>query len=85
LAFLFSSNISVLGEETDQTKPDESVLDVIAERESQYPDAFLRRNFQELASTLADTYVNTSRHLGRTQWLMVVRCCQCEPDKVNCG
>ena len=57
---LFSSNISVLGEETDQAKIDKSVLDVIAERESQYIDGLLHRNFEELASVLADTYVNTS-------------------------
>ena len=59
-ALLFSSNISVLGEETDQAKIDESVLDVIAKRESQYMDGLLHRNFEELASVLADTYVNTS-------------------------
>ena len=60
LAFLLGSSISVLGEETDQAKIDESVLDVIAKRESQYMDGLLHRNFEELASVLADTYVNTS-------------------------
>ena len=60
LAFLLGASISVLGEEPDQAKPDESVLDVIADRESQYIDGLLRRNFEELASVLADTYVNTS-------------------------
>jgi len=60
LAFLLGSSISVLGEEPDQAKPDESVLDVIADRESQYIDGLLHRNFEELASVLADTYVNTS-------------------------
>jgi hypothetical protein len=38
LAFLLGASISVLGEEPDQAKPDESVLDVIADRESQYID-----------------------------------------------
>jgi ketosteroid isomerase-like protein len=57
---LLGSNISVLGQETDQAKPDASVLDAIAERESQYLDGLLHRNFEELASVLADTYVNTS-------------------------
>jgi ketosteroid isomerase-like protein len=60
LAVLLSSSISVLGAEPDQAKPDESVLDVIADRESQYIDGLLHRNFEELASVLADTYVNTS-------------------------
>ena len=60
LAFLLGSSISVLGAEPDQAKPDESVLDVIADRESQYIDGLLHRNFEELASVLADTYVNTS-------------------------
>ena len=60
LAVLLSSSISVLGAEPDQAKPDESVLDVIADRESQYIDGLLHRNFEELASLLADTYVNTS-------------------------
>ena len=36
------------------------MLDAIAERESQYLDGLLHRNFEELASVLADTYVNTS-------------------------
>ena len=57
---LLGSNISVLGQETDQAKPDASVLDAIAERESQYLDGLLHRNFEELASVLADTYVNRS-------------------------
>ena len=57
---LLGSTISVLGQKTDQAKPDASVLDVIAERESQYLDGLLHRNFEELASVLADTYVNTS-------------------------
>ena len=60
LVFLLSSNISVFGEETDQAKPDETVLGVIADRESKYVDGLLHRNFEELASLLADTYVNTS-------------------------
>ena len=60
LAFLLGASISVLGEEPDQAKPDESVVDVIADRESQYIDGLLHRNFEELASLLADTYVNTS-------------------------
>jgi ketosteroid isomerase-like protein len=61
LVFLLSSNIiSVFGEETDQAKPDETVLSVIADRESKYIDGLLHRNFEELASLLADTYVNTS-------------------------
>jgi ketosteroid isomerase-like protein len=57
---LLGSNISVLGQETDQAKPDASVLDAIAERESQYLDGLLHRNFEELASVLDDTYVNRS-------------------------
>ena len=60
LVFLLSSNISVFGEETDQAKPDETVLGVIADLESKYIDGLLHRNFEELASLLADTYVNTS-------------------------
>ena len=61
LVFLLSSNIiSVFGEETDQAKPDETVLAVIADRESKYINGLLHRNFEELASLLADTYVNTS-------------------------
>ena len=59
-ALLFSSNISVLGEETGQANIDKNVREVIAERESQYLDGLLHRNFEELASVLADTYVNTS-------------------------
>jgi ketosteroid isomerase-like protein len=60
LAFLLGSNLSVFGEETDQANPDERVLKAIAERESQYTDGLLHRNFEELASVFADTYVNTS-------------------------
>jgi ketosteroid isomerase-like protein len=60
LVFLLSSNISVFGEETDQAKPDETVLGIIADLESKYIDGLLHRNFEELASLLADTYVNTS-------------------------
>ena len=60
LAVLLSSSIPVLGAEPDQAKPDESVLNVIADRESQYIDGLLHRNFEELASLLADTYVNRS-------------------------
>ena len=59
-AFLLSSNILVFGEETDQAKPDESVLNVIADREDQYIDGLMHRNFEELAAVLADTYVNRS-------------------------
>jgi ketosteroid isomerase-like protein len=59
-AFLLGSNLSVFGEETDQGKSDQSVLKAIAERESQYMDGLLHRNFEELASVFADTYVNTS-------------------------
>lgn len=59
-AFLLSSNILVFGEETDQAKPDETVLNVIADREDQYIDGLMHRNFEELAAVLADTYVNTS-------------------------
>jgi ketosteroid isomerase-like protein len=54
------SLLILVGQETDQAKPEASVLDAIAGRESQYLDGLLHRNFEELASVLADTYVNTS-------------------------
>lgn len=60
LVFILGSNLSLLGEETNETKPDESVLKAIADRENQYTDGLLHRNFEELASVFADTYVNTS-------------------------
>jgi ketosteroid isomerase-like protein len=60
LASLLGLNCSVLAEETNETKPDESVLKAIADREDQYTDGLLHRNLEELASVFADTYVNTS-------------------------
>jgi hypothetical protein len=60
LALALVANPSLFGEETKATNPDESNLKAIAERENKYTDGLLHRNFEELASVFADTYVNTS-------------------------
>jgi ketosteroid isomerase-like protein len=60
LALILFSNLPLFGEEPKDAKPDESVLKAIADREGQYTDGLLHRNFGELASVFADTYVNTS-------------------------
>jgi ketosteroid isomerase-like protein len=62
VALLFGSRLSLLVEETKGAKPDPNVLQTIAEREHQYTDGLLHRNFEELASIFADTYVNTSAY-----------------------
>jgi ketosteroid isomerase-like protein len=60
LALALVSNLSFLGAETKAANLDESVLQAIKNREDRYTDALLHRNFEELASLFADTYVNTS-------------------------
>lgn len=60
LALVLVSRQPLFGEETKGEKPDESVLKAINDREEQYTDGLLHRNFEELASVFADTYVNTS-------------------------
>jgi ketosteroid isomerase-like protein len=57
LAFMLGSNLSLFGQETN---PDESILKAIKDREDQYTDGLLHRNFEELASVFADSYINTS-------------------------
>jgi ketosteroid isomerase-like protein len=57
LVFMLGSNLSLFGQETNV---DESILKAIKDREDQYTDGLLRRDFEELASVFADTYVNTS-------------------------
>ena len=60
LALALIANPSLFGEETKAANPDESNIKAIAERENKYTDGLLNRNFEELASLFADTYVNTS-------------------------
>jgi ketosteroid isomerase-like protein len=60
LALALVANPLLFGEETNKAKPDENILKAIAERENQYADGLLHRNFEELASLFAATYVNTS-------------------------
>jgi ketosteroid isomerase-like protein len=60
LALALVSNLSLAGVETKAANLDESVLQAIKNREDQYREALLQRNFEELASLFADTYVNTS-------------------------
>jgi ketosteroid isomerase-like protein len=60
LALALVANPLLFGEETNEAKPDENILKAIAERENQYTDGLLHRNFEELASLFAATYVNTS-------------------------
>jgi ketosteroid isomerase-like protein len=57
LVLVLGSNLSLFGAETEA---DESVTKAIKDREDQYTDGLLHRNFEELASVFADTYVNTS-------------------------
>jgi ketosteroid isomerase-like protein len=57
LVFLLGSKVSLFGQETS---PDETILKAIKDREDQYTDGLLRRDFDELASVFADSYVNTS-------------------------
>jgi ketosteroid isomerase-like protein len=54
---MLGSNPSLVGQATNA---DENVLKAIAERENQYTDGLLHRNFEELAAVFADSYVNTS-------------------------
>jgi ketosteroid isomerase-like protein len=60
LASALVANLSLVGVESKAANLDESVLKAIKNREDQYTDALLHRNFEELASLFADTYVNTS-------------------------
>ena len=60
LALALVSNLSLVGVETKAANLDQNILKAIAERENQYTDGLLHRNFEELASVFADTYVNTS-------------------------
>jgi ketosteroid isomerase-like protein len=60
LALAVVSNPSLFGGETKAANLDENVLKAIKNREDQYTDGLLHRNFEELASVFADTYVNTS-------------------------
>jgi ketosteroid isomerase-like protein len=57
MALMLGSNPSLFGQGTNT---EENVIKAIAERENQYTDGLLHRNFEELASVFADTYVNTS-------------------------
>jgi ketosteroid isomerase-like protein len=57
LVLMLGSNLSLYGQEAN---PDEGILKAIKDREDQYTDGLLRRDFDELASVFADTYVNTS-------------------------
>jgi ketosteroid isomerase-like protein len=54
---MLGSNLPLFGQETN---PDQCILKAIKDREDQYTDGLLRRDFDELASVFADTYVNTS-------------------------
>jgi ketosteroid isomerase-like protein len=58
LALAVLLNLSLAGVETKAANLDES--QAIKNREDRYTDALLHRNFEELASLFADTYVNTS-------------------------
>jgi hypothetical protein len=60
LALALVSNLSLVGVETKAANLDQNILKAIAERENQYTDGLLHRNFEELASLFADTYMNTS-------------------------
>jgi ketosteroid isomerase-like protein len=60
LAVLLSLSPSLFAQVTNEEKPDDGVLKALKEREGQYTDGLLRRDFEELASVFADTYVNTS-------------------------
>jgi ketosteroid isomerase-like protein len=76
LTFMLGSNLSVLGQETTEAKPDETVLKAIADREAQYTDGLLHRNFEELAGLFADTYVNTSpfgQRRSKTEFLEALK------------
>ena len=57
LFLMLGSNLCLYSQEADA---DKSILDAIKRREDQYTDGLLRRDFEELASVFADTYVNTS-------------------------
>jgi ketosteroid isomerase-like protein len=57
LVFVLGSNLFLFGQDTNV---DESILKAIKDREDQYTDGLLHRDFEELASVFADTYVNTS-------------------------
>jgi ketosteroid isomerase-like protein len=57
LVLMLGSNLPLFAQETN---PDQSILKAIKDREDQYTDGLLRRDFDELASVFADTYVNTS-------------------------
>jgi ketosteroid isomerase-like protein len=60
MALALVLNSSLFGEVITAANPDESVLKAIKDREDQYTDGLLHRNFEELAAVFADTYVNTS-------------------------
>jgi ketosteroid isomerase-like protein len=60
LALLLGLNPSLFAQETREDKPDDDIIKEIKDRENQYTDGLLRRDFEKLASIFADTYVNTS-------------------------
>jgi hypothetical protein len=67
LAFLLGASISVLGEEPDQAKPDESVLDVIADRESQYIDERRKVALARACCEMGSGEAKTEDSLGASQ------------------
>ncbi|HZC35568.1 MAG TPA: nuclear transport factor 2 family protein [Chthoniobacterales bacterium] len=76
LTFLLGANLSILAQQTNEAKPDEAVLKAIADRETQYTDGLLHRNFEELAALFADTYVNTSpfgQRRSKTEFLEALK------------
>ena len=50
----------------DNSATNDADLQAITERERQYTDGLLHRNFDELGSVFAETYVNTSFSGGFT-------------------
>jgi ketosteroid isomerase-like protein len=60
LLVLSLSSTLLLGAQDGQTGTNDADLQMIAERERQYTDGLLHRDFGELASVFAETYVNTS-------------------------
>jgi ketosteroid isomerase-like protein len=56
---ILGSNVLLAAQE-EKSATNDADLQAIAERERQYTDGLLHRNFDELASVFAETYVNTS-------------------------
>jgi Domain of unknown function (DUF4440) len=86
LTFMLCSNLSLLGQETTEAKPDETVLKAIADRETQYTDGLVHRNFEELAALFADAYVNTSpfgQRRSKTEFLAALKADTSRISEIN--